>query len=100
MYECGPNVRQDLESIQNQILERLQYLKESGMPLSEDLTLENYYSLNSEIQRCILNDHTFSPITLGIVIGLGIAICVTYYFRIRKRRKKIGVKISEKIRIN
>ena len=88
MYECGPNVRQDLESIQNQILERLQYLKERGIPLSEDWTLENYYSLNSEIQRCILNDHTFSPITLVIVAGLGIAICVTYYFRIRKRRKK------------
>ena len=87
MYECGPNVRQDLESIQNQILERLQYLKERGIPLSEDWTLENYYSLNSEIQRCILNDHTFSPITLGIVIGLGIAICLTYYFRIRRRKK-------------
>ncbi len=87
MYECGPNVRQDLESIQNQILERLQYLKERGIPLSEDWTLENYYSLNSEIQRCILNDHTFSPITLGIVAGLGIAICLTYYFRIRRRKK-------------
>jgi len=88
MYECGANVRQDLESIQNQILERLQYLKERGMPLSEDWTLDNYYSLNSEIQKCILNDHTFSPITLGIIVGVGITICLTYYFRIRKRRKK------------
>ena len=93
MYECGPNVRQDLESIQNQILERLQYLKERGIPLSEDWTLENYYSLNSEIQRCILNDHTFSPITLGVVAGIGAAICLSYYFRIWKKRKKTNRKL-------
>ena len=88
MYECKPNVRQDLESIQNQILERIQYLREKGIPLSEDWVLDDYYQLNSEIQRCILNDHTFSPITIGIIAGVGIAVCLTYYFRIRKARKK------------
>ena len=67
MYECNPNVRQDLESIQNQILERIQYLREKDTPLSEDWALDDYYQLNSEIQRCILNDHTFSPITIGII---------------------------------
>ena len=66
MYECNPNVREDLESIQNQILERIQYLREKGVPLSEDWALDDYYQLNSEIQRCILNDHTFSPITIEI----------------------------------
>ena len=84
MYECGPNVRDDLESIQNQILERIQYLREKDIPLSEDWTLDDHYTLNSEIQRCILNDHTFSPITIGVIVGIGIAICVTYYLRIRK----------------
>ena len=63
MYECGQNVRQDLESIQNQILERIQYLREKGIPLSEDWALDDYYELNTEIQRCILNDHTFSPVS-------------------------------------
>ena len=88
MYECNTNVRQDLESIQNQILERIQYLREKGIPLSEDWELDDYYTLNSEIQRCILNDHTFSPITIGIIAGVGIAVCLTYYFRIRRARKK------------
>ena len=88
MYECGPNVRDDLESIQNQILERIQYLREKDIPLSEDWTLDDHYTLNSEIQRCILNDHTFSPITIGVIVGIGIAICLTYYLRIRKKRKK------------
>ena len=88
MYECNPNVREDLESIQNQILERIQYLREKGIPLSEDWVLDDYYQLNSEIQRCILDDHTFSPITLGVVAGIGVALCLTYYLRIRKKRKK------------
>ena len=79
MYECNQNVRQDLESIQNQILERIQHLREKGIPLSEDWALDDYYQLNSEIQRCILNDHTFSPITLGLIVGVGTALCLTYY---------------------
>jgi hypothetical protein len=89
MYECSSNVRQDLESIQIQILERIQYLREKGIPLSEDWALDNYYILNSEIQRCILDDHTFSPITLGVVAGVGVALCLTYYIRIWKKRKKL-----------
>ena len=88
MYECNPNVREDLESIQNQILERIQHLREKGIPLSEDWALDDYYQLNSEIQRCILNDHTFSPITIGIIVGIGVALCLTYYFRIHKARRK------------
>ena len=88
MYECNPNVLQDLECIQNQILERIQHLREKGIPLSEDWALDDYYQLNSEIQRCILNDHIFSPITIGIIAGIGIAVCLTYYFRIRKARKQ------------
>ena len=88
MYECNVNDRQELESIQNEILERIQYLRQRELPLIEDFTLEEYYSLNSEIQNCILNDHTFSPITLGVVAGIGAAICLSYYFRIWKKRKK------------
>jgi hypothetical protein len=88
MYECNPNVRQDLELIQNQIFERIQHLRETDIPLSDDWTLKSYYELNSEIQSCILNDHTFSPVTLGIIVGIGIGICLTYYFRIWKRKKK------------
>ena len=47
MYECGPNVRDDLESIQNQILERIQYLREKNVPLSEDWALDDLYTLNA-----------------------------------------------------
>ena len=88
MYECNVNDRQELESIQNEILERIQYLRQRDLPLIDDFTLEEYYSLNSEIQNCILNYHTFSPITLGVVAGIGTVICLSYYFRIWKKRKQ------------
>ena len=38
MYECGPSDRHELELIQGDILERLQYLREKGYSLKEDLT--------------------------------------------------------------
>ena len=88
MYECGTNDRKELELIQGEILERIQYLREKGYSLPEDLTLEHLYLRNSEIQNCILTDYSFSPITIGIILGLGIAVCLSYYFRIRKKRKK------------
>ena len=88
MYECGTNDRKELELIQGEILERIQYLREKGYSLPEDLTLEHLYLRNTEIQNCILTDYSFSPITIGIILGLGIAVSLSYYFRIWKKRKK------------
>jgi len=88
MYECGPSDRHELELIQGDILERLQYLREKGYSLKEDLTLEHLYLRNSEIQNCILTDYSFDPITIGLLLGLGIAVCLSYYFRIWKKRQK------------
>ena len=84
MYECGLNDRQELETIQNLILDRLRYLRERGDDLSTDDVLSDYYSLNDEILNCILNDHTFSPIVIGIIAV--IAAFVT--FRLWKLKKK------------
>ena len=88
MYECGINDRKELELIQGEKLERIQYLREKGYSLQEDLTLEHLYLRNTEIQSCILNDYSFNPITIGVLLGLGVAVCLSYYFRIWKKRKK------------
>ena len=84
MYECGLNDRQELETIQNLILDRLRYLRERGDDLSTDGVLLDYYSLNDEILNCILNDHTFSPIIFGIIAVIGAFIA----FRLWKLKKK------------
>ena len=88
MYECSPDDRGNLESIQQKILERLRELREQDLPLREDGILEDYYVLNAQIQDCILHDYSFSPITIGVILGIGITVVLSYYFRIRRKRKQ------------
>ena len=84
MYECGLNDRQELETIQNLILDRIRYLREKEADLTTDGVLSDYYSLNDEILNCILNDHTFSPIVFGIIAIIGAFVV----FRLWKLKKK------------
>ena len=84
MYECGLDDRQELETIQNLILDRLRYLREKEADLTTDGILLDYYSKNDEILDCILNDHTFSPIVLGIIAVIGAFVA----FRLWKLKKK------------
>jgi len=84
MYECGLNDRQELETIQNLILDRLRYLREKEADLTTDGILLDYYSKNDEILNCILNDHTFSPIVFGIIALIGAFVV----FRLWKLKKK------------
>ncbi len=84
MYECGLDDRQELETIQNLILDRLRYLREKEADLTTDGILLDYYSKNDEILNCILNDHTFSPIIFGIIAVIGAFVA----FRLWKLKKK------------
>ena len=84
MYECGLDDRQELETIQNLILDRLRYLREKEADLTTDGILFDYYSKNDEILNCILNDHTFSPIMFGIIAVIGAFVV----FRLWKLKKK------------
>ena len=84
MYECGPNDRQELEIIQNLILDRLRYLREKEVDITTDGVLLDYYSINDEIIGCIMNDHTFSPILLSIILLIAGFVA----FRFWKLRKK------------
>jgi len=84
MYECGIDDRQELETIQNLILDRLRYLREKEADLTTDGILLDYYSKNDEILNCILNDHTFSPIIFGIIAVIGAFVV----FRLWKLKKK------------
>ena len=84
MYECGSDDRQELETIQNLILDRIRYLREKEADLTTDGILLDYYSKNDEILNCILNDHTFSPIMFGIIAVIGAFVV----FRLWKLKKK------------
>ena len=84
MYECGIDDRQELETIQNLILDRIRYLREKEADLTTDGILFDYYSKNDEILNCILNDYSFSPIMLGIIAVIGAFVA----FRLWKLKKK------------
>ena len=84
MYECGLNDRQELETIQNLILDRIRYLREKEADLTTDGILFDYYSKNDEILNCILNDYSFSPIMLVIIAVIGAFVA----FRLWKLKKK------------
>ena len=84
MYECGLDDRQELETIQNLILDRLRYLREKEADLTTDGILLDYYSKNDEILNCILNDYSFSPIIFVIIAVIGAFVA----FRLWKLKKK------------
>ena len=84
MYECGINDRQELETIQNLILDRLRYLREKEADLTTDGILLDYYNKNDEILNCILNDYSFSPIIFVIIVVIGAFVA----FRLWKLKKK------------
>ena len=84
MYECGLNDRQELETIQNLILDRLRYLREKEADLTTDGILLDYYNKNDEILNCILNDYSFSPIIFVIIVVIGAFVA----FRLWKLKKK------------
>ena len=84
MYECGIDDRQELETIQNLILDRLRYLREKEADLTTDGILFDYYSKNDEILNCILNDYSFSPIIFVIIVVIGAFVA----FRLWKLKKK------------
>ena len=84
MYECGLDDRQELETIQNLILDRLRYLREKEADLTTDGILLDYYNKNDEILNCILNDYSFSPIIFVIIAVIGAFVA----FRLWKLKKK------------
>ena len=84
MYECGPNDRQELETVQNLILDRIRYLREKEADLTTDGILLDYYNKNDEILNCILNDYSFSPIIFVIIVVIGAFVA----FRLWKLKKK------------
>jgi len=87
MYECNANDRNELESIQGQILERIQYLRERNIDIKTDEILLDYYSFNAEVISCILNDHSFDPIIFGIIGVVGMLILYRIW-RLRKKKFK------------
>ena len=83
-YDCNPNDSQELESLQQQIQARIQYLKENDLDTFSDSVLLQYYELHQQIQSCLFQDHTSQYLVIGVVL---IVIPLIVIFRLKMIKK-------------
>ena len=83
-YDCNPNNSQELESLQQQIQARIQYLKENDLDTFSDSVLLQYYELHQQIQSCLFQDHTSQYLVIGVVL---IVIPLIVIFRLKMIKK-------------
>ena len=77
-YGCNSKDNENLETLQKQIQERINFLNEQNIISYNDPKLLEYYELHSQIQKCLFQDHTNQYLLIGGII-LGISLFV--YFR-------------------
>ena len=77
-YGCNSKDNENLETLQKQIQERINFLNEQNIISYNDSTLLEYYELHTQIQKCLFQDHTNQYLFIGGII-LGISLFV--YFR-------------------
>ena len=77
-YDCNIKDNENLETLQKQIQERINFLNEHNMNSYNDPKLLEYYELHSQIQQCIFQDHTDQYLLIvGIIVGISLFV----YFR-------------------
>jgi len=77
-YWCKPQDKENLETLQNKIRERISFLNENNLDSYGDPQLLEFYELYSQIQQCIFEDHTEQYLLIAAII-IGIPLLV--YFR-------------------
>ena len=77
-YGCNSKDNENLETLQKQIQERINFLKEQNIISYNDPTLLEYYELHSQIQKCLFQDHSNQYLLIaGIILGISLFV----YFR-------------------
>jgi len=83
-YECGSKDKENLDTLQKQIQERINYLNENNLNSYSDSKLLEYYELHTHIQKCIFQDHSDQYLLIiGVVVGLSLLV----FFRWRMIKK-------------
>ena len=83
-YECKPQDKENLETLQNKIQERISFLNENNLDSYGDPQLLEFYELYSQIQQCIFEVHTEQYLLIAAVI-IGIPLLVYFRWRMIKR---------------
>ena len=83
-YWCRPQDKENLETLQKKIQERISFLNENNLDSYGDPQLLEFYELYSQIQQCIFEDHT-EQYLLIVAIIIGIPLLIYFRWRMIKR---------------
>ena len=83
-YECKPQDKENLETLQNKIQERISFLNENNLDSYSDPQLLEFYELYSQIQQCVFDAHTDQYLLIAAII-IGIPLLVYFRWRMIKR---------------
>ncbi len=83
-YDCGPNDQQNLNTLQKDIQDRINYLKENSLDTYDDPVLLEYYEVHSQIQQCLFADHTDQYL---LIIAIVASVSAFAYIRWRMIKK-------------
>ncbi len=74
-YDCSTQDKQNLESLQKQIQERINFLNENNLNSYADPELLDQYGLYSQIQQCAFQDHTDQYLVIiGVIAGISLLV--------------------------
>jgi len=94
-YNCKSNDNENLEILQKQIQERINFLNEENMNSYNDPKLLEQYELYNQIQQCLFQDHSNQYLLIvGIIVGISLFV----YFRwwmIKKGESKKKLNFKE-----
>jgi hypothetical protein len=83
-YDCNPQDKQNLESLQKQMQERINFLNEHNLDSYSDPKLLESYELYAMIQKCLFQDHTDQYMLIAVIIT-GISLLVYVRWRMIKK---------------
>jgi len=94
-YDCNSKDNENLETLQKQIQERINFLNEQNLNSYNDPELLEHYELYGQIQQCLFQDHSNQYLLIvGIIAGISLFV----YFRwwmIKKGESKKKLNFKE-----
>jgi len=81
---CGNNDKEQLEIIQWQIQQRINYLKINNLNTNSDPELFEYYEIHRQIQNCIAQNPNDNIEILSIMLVVFICIVIFAVYMVKK----------------
>jgi len=89
-YNCNSKDNENLEILQKQIQERINFLNEQNMNSYNDPKLLEHYELYNQIQQCLFQDHTNQYLLIaGIIVSMSILVYFRWWMIKKGNRKEI-----------